>query len=200
MQCEGIIMIIKIISTTLIVWIGQLNDPIRMIDIITKDLKVTKINLLISQSLKTIIGIKTFINTKEIGVVMCWVQNLKKEYSRETDNIRKKDTKSSKAIMTLTKCQLCNLITRSLTKMTIKKWNPTKVTQNLGPNQDIKGTNQEVDQDQENQEIQILKVKKRVFHQRIMMDIMQIRSTEDTTKNLETLLSEVTIKKITHMA
>ena len=200
MQCEGIIMIIKIISTTLIVWIGQLNDPIRMIDIITKDLKVTKINLLISQSLKTIIGIKTFINTKEIGVVMCWVQNLKKEYSRETGNIRKKDTKSSKAIMTLTKCQLCNLITRFLTKMTIKKWNLTKVTQNLGPNQDIKGTNQEVDQDQENQEIQILKVKKRVFHQRIMMDIMQIRSTEDTTKNLETLLSEVTTKEITHMA
>ena len=69
--CEGTTTTTRIMGTTLIVILGQPNDPMEMIDIITKDLRATKISSLTSQSWKMIIGIKTFINTKETEVVMC---------------------------------------------------------------------------------------------------------------------------------
>ena len=58
-------------SIILIVSIGQVRDPIKMIDIITKVLRETQISSHTSQSLKMTIGIKTFINTNEIEVAMC---------------------------------------------------------------------------------------------------------------------------------
>jgi hypothetical protein len=69
--CEGTTTTTRIMGTTLIVILGQPNDPMEMIDIITKDLRATKISSHISQNWRMIIGIKIFINTKETEAVMC---------------------------------------------------------------------------------------------------------------------------------
>ena len=68
--CEDPITIMEI-STIRIVSTDQANGHTKMIDIITRALKVILMYSLTNQSLRMIIETKTFINTNEIGVVMC---------------------------------------------------------------------------------------------------------------------------------